>query len=169
MNGDGLYKTPSHIFKADNNSLSGGGDKQGVNPPQGGGNTTGVGTNNPQGDVNPPQGRVNIPIPPINPSYPNGQLLPDGGYNTEGSNQPLARNISDELENLSKTINYHSLSKSIFSRHDGLELFMIEYLLHNDRATYNKVAGPTGEHIDNLKWWAGANSKILRAGLRGIR
>ena len=73
----------------------------------------------------------------IIPDDPNGQLSKSGtGYNENGSNQPLAKNIADALE-----VSYKEKGSPL-NRHmlpHKLELFLLDHFLKNDPATYDKV------------------------------
>lgn len=110
---------------------------------------------------------INQQTPPINPQDPLGQLTDqDTGYNRNGTNQPLATNMANELEN-----NYRArgstLSGSLLPV--PVKSFLLDHLSVNDRESYDKLLD--GVNLDNNeqpKWWNLGNTKRLRDGLRNL-
>ena len=81
--------------------------------------------------------RVYNTIPTINPADPNGQLNQQGTcYNVNGSNQPLATNIANELKAHYRAGN-SGLSRTLFTL--KIETFLLNHFLVNDPNSYTKV------------------------------
>ena len=110
---------------------------------------------------------INQRTPPINPQDPLGQLTGQGtGYNRNGTNQPLATNIANELEN-NYRIKGSTLSAQLLPL--PIQRFLLDHLLVNDRESFNKVMdGVNVANHDNAKWWNLSNTNRLRDGLRNL-
>lgn len=115
---------------------------------------------------------MNNTTPTINPAAaaaadPNGQLnQPGTGYNNNGSNQPIAGNIANELE-----VNYRTrggtMSRELLT--PKIELFLLDHFQRNDINSYNKVMnGVNTANGEKPKWWNISNTIALRNGLRNL-
>jgi len=104
---------------------------------------------------------VNIIIPedPLN-------QLNNIGYNRNGSNQPIASNIAHALQ-----ISYANHGSSL--RDDMLpanvKRFLVDYLLENDKARYDKLMGGVNLYKgEKPKWSKVYNVSPIRDGLRSL-
>jgi len=72
------------------------------------------------------------------------------GYNRNGTNQPIATNIADALKNEYDT-NGSGMSAKLLP--SNIKRFLVDYLLENDRATYDKLMGGVNLYKnENPKW-----------------
>lgn len=102
---------------------------------------------------------------PISPADPMDQLNRIG-YNRNGTNQPIATNIADALKNEYDT-NGSGMSAKLLP--SNIKRFLVDYLLENDRPTYDKLMGGVNLYKnENPKWWNISNTKDLRNGLRAL-
>lgn len=102
---------------------------------------------------------VIIPEDPLN-------QLNNIGYNRNGSNQPIASNIARAMQ-----VSYAEHGSSL--RDDMLpanvKRFLVDYLLENDKARYDKLMeGVNLYNGDKPKWWKIQNVSPIRKGLREL-
>ena len=102
---------------------------------------------------------VIIPEDPLN-------QLNNIGYNRNGSNQPIAGNIARAMQ-----VSYAEYGPSL--KDDMLpanvKRFLVDYLLENDKARYDKLMeGVNLYNGDKPKWWKIQNVSPIRNGLRSL-
>jgi len=152
---------PSGTGSVAGGNVAGGNVAGGANPLPVHGLTTWGNAHLDWGNPNQPAGtRANGPLR-INDPY--AQSL--SGYRHNGTNQPLARNIGMALEHQEHTLTTKPISRYVFSQND--QIFLLQYLYHNDSNLYNKVVRPRGDNI-TVEIWKLPNTLKLRNSLNNI-
>lgn len=105
------------------------------------------------------------PIPALVVNDPLNQL--NRGYDRNGTNQPIGRNIADALEQGYKENRAIRLTQKLLP--DPVQSFLLEHLRVNDPNKYNKLF-PRGSNKGGhrFKWHNVSNSLSLREGLRKL-
>lgn len=103
------------------------------------------------------------PVNPIAPQDPSNQLVV--GYDPNGTNQPIGRNIASELQQLLDNTRNATLSGKSIPR--PVQGFIESHLQANDPELYNKLQeGRTPGQ--RPKWWNLNNTVRLRDGLYNL-
>ena len=80
------------------------------------------------------------------------------GYNPQGGNQPLARNIASALEH-QKSLVGNAMSRFVLSPLH--QQFLLDHLSYNERDLYDKLMNPPGQSGQPV-WWKVSNTARLR-------
>lgn len=105
----------------------------------------------------------------IDPYDPAGQLAkpkPSMIYNLDGTNQPLANHLADELD-LRYIYKGSNLVSYIFP--EPVKAFLIEHFAINDREKYDILFPNPKKAEAEAKWSKLSNTKSLREGLRALK
>lgn len=111
-------------------------------------------------------------LPSMQIQDPLNQLMRPGAYVHGITNQPIASNIAQALQDKYNATATGTLSGSMFSPLPPLllleeeEQFVLSHLLQNDPVSYNKVMAGIDINVQKVKWYNLSNSIALRAGLR---